>query len=719
MTSHTVQTKLNGNELSIETGKVAKQADGAVVVRCGGTMVLSTVVAARSPMEGRDRDFLPLTVEYREKAYAGGKIPGGFFKREGRPDEKETLTCRLIDRPIRPLFPKSFRNEIQVINLVISADNENDPDVLAMVGTSAALCLSGIPFAGPIGAVRVTMVDGKLVVNPTYAQAAAGTLEVVMAATEEAVLMVEAGGKEIAEDQMLEAIAFGHEHCKQLVKIQKELIAQGAKPRWAFDAQAGADPALQAKVQQVASPRVVEALAIHQKQARAEAMAAAFEAVWAHLVSVDHVPDEPASKAKAREYFEKVEKAEVRRLIVDRGIRVDGRSVKEVRPIWSEVGYLPRAHGSALFTRGETQALVAATLGTKNDEQKMESFEGDSYRHFMLHYNFPSFSTGEVKRFGNPGRREVGHGALAHRAIAAVLPTKEVFPYTIRIVSEILESNGSSSMATVCGGSMSLMDAGVPLTAPVAGIAMGLVKEGDKVGILTDIMGSEDHYGDMDFKVAGTEKGITALQMDIKIAGVSVDIMRQALAQAREARLHVLGKMAETIKATRSVLSEYAPRFVTIRIRPEKIREIIGPGGKVIRGIQEKTGAKIDVEDDGKVTVFSSSSEKAQMAVDIIQDICREAELDRIYLGKVKSIKEFGAFVEIMQGTEGLLHISQIAEARIRAVGDVLTEGDEVLVKVIEIDANGKVRLSRKQALRDQPALADKEKLKIAPTAGA
>jgi polyribonucleotide nucleotidyltransferase len=719
MTSHTVQTKLNGNELSIETGKVAKQADGAVIVRCGGTMVLSTVVAARSPMEGRDRDFLPLTVEYREKAYAGGKIPGGFFKREGRPDEKETLTCRLIDRPIRPLFPKSFRNEIQVINLVISADNENDPDVLAMVGTSAALCLSGIPFAGPIGAVRVTMVDGKLVVNPTYAQAAAGTLEVVMAATDEAVLMVEAGGKEIAEDQMLEAIAFGHEHCKQLVKIQKELIAQGAKPRWAFDTQAGADPALQAKVQQVATPRVVEALAIHMKQARAEAMAAAFEAVWAHLITVDHVPDEPASKAKAREYFEKAEKAEVRRLIVDKGIRVDGRSVKEVRPIWSEIAYLPRAHGSALFTRGETQALVAATLGTKNDEQKLESFEGDSYRNFMLHYNFPSFSTGEVKRFGNPGRREVGHGALAHRAIAAVLPSKEVFPYTIRIVSEILESNGSSSMATVCGGSMSLMDAGVPLTAPVAGIAMGLVKEGDKVGILTDIMGSEDHYGDMDFKVAGTEKGITALQMDIKIAGVSVDIMRQALAQAREARLHVLAKMAETIKAPRTVLSEYAPRFVTIRIRPEKIREIIGPGGKVIRGIQEKTGAKIDVEDDGKVTVFSSSSEKAQMAVDIIQDICREAELDRIYLGKVKSIKEFGAFVELMQGTEGLLHISQIAEARIRAVGDVLTEGDEVLVKVIEIDANGKVRLSRKQALRDQPALADKEKLKIAPTAGA
>jgi polyribonucleotide nucleotidyltransferase len=717
MTSHTVQIKLNGSPLSLETGKVAKQADGAVVVRCGGTMVLSTVVAARVPMEGRD--FLPLTVEYREKAYAGGKIPGGFFKREGRPDEKETLTCRLIDRPIRPLFPKGFRNEIQVINLVISADNENDPDVLAMVGTSAALSLSGIPFEGPLGAARVCMVDGKLVVNPTYAQQAAATLEIVMAGTEDAVLMVEAGGKEIGEEQMLEALAFGHEQCRQLVRIQKELMTQAAKPRWAIDAQEGLDVGLQDKVRQMATPRVVEALAIHQKQARAEALAAAFEATWAHLVTVDHVTDDSATRGKAQEYFEKVEKTEVRRLIVEKGIRVDGRSVKDVRPIWSEIGYLPRAHGSALFTRGETQALVAATLGTRNDEQKIESFEGDIYRTFLLHYNFPPFSTGEVKRFGTAGRREIGHGALAHRALSAVLPSKEAFPYTIRVVSEILESNGSSSMATVCGASMSLMDAGVPLTAPVAGIAMGLVKEGDKVGILTDIMGSEDHYGDMDFKVAGTDKGITALQMDIKIGGVSVDIMRQALSQAREARIFVLGKMAETIKAHRTTLSEFAPRFVTIKIRPEKIREIIGPGGKVIRGIQEKTGAKIDVEDDGKVTVFSSSAEKAQQTIDMIQDICREAELDRIYLGKVKSIKEFGAFVEIMQGTEGLLHISQIAETRIRAVSDVLTEGDEVLVKVIEIDGNGKIRLSRKQALRDQPALSDKEKLKIAPASAA
>src|SRR5438128_5540335 len=710
MTSHTVQTKLNGRAISIETGKVAKQADGAVVVRCGGTIVLSTVVATKAPMEGRD--FLPLTVEYRERAYAGGKIPGGWFKREGRPDEEETVTCRLIDRPVGARFPKGCRNEIQVINLVISADDENDPDVLAMIGSSAALCLSGLPFGGPLGAVRVALVEGELVANPTYKQLAASQLEVVIAGTEDAVLMVESGGREISEDQMLEALAFGHEQCKALARIQQDLMGKAAKPRWAFDANAGADPPVQAKAQQVATPRVAEALAIHQKQARAEAMVAAFEAVWAHLVSVDHVPDEPATKAKGCEYCDKVEKTEVRRLIVDKGIRVDGRSVKEVRPIWSEIGYLPRAHGSALFTRGETQALVAATLGTKNDEQKMESFEGDSYRHFMLHYNFPSFSTGEVKRFGTPGRREIGHGALAHRAVEAVLPTKEAFPYTIRIVSDILESNGSSSMATVCGASLALMDAGVPLKAPVAGIAMGLVKEGDKVGILTDIMGSEDHYGDMDFKVAGTEKGITALQMDIKTAGVSLEIMREALRQAREARMIVLAKMREAIEKPRPELSPYAPRFVTIKIRQEKIREIIGPGGKVVRGIQEQTGTKIDIEDDGRVTVFSSDQASVQRAIAIIQDICREVELDRIYLGKVKKIVEFGAFVEVIPNTEGRLHISQIADSRIRAVHDVLTEGDDVLVKVIEIDGNGKMRLSRKMALRDQPALADKEKLK-------
>ena len=708
---HSVQTQVNKQALSIETGKVAKQADGAVVVRCGGTVVLSTVVAAKSPMEGRDRDFLPLTVEYRERAYAGGRIPGGFFKREGRPDEKETLTCRLIDRPLRPLFPKSFRNELQIINLVISADDENDPDMLALVGSSAAVAVSGIPFSAPIGAVRVALVEGQLVANPTYKQLAASPLEIVIAGTEDAVLMVESGGREISEEQMLEALAFGHEQCKQIARIQKELAAQAGKPQWAFDAKAGADPALEARVKELATAKVVKALAIHEKQPRAHALEGVFEEVWVAL-GVDET-----LRPKVREALDKVEKAEVRRMIVEKGVRLDGRRVTEVRPIWSEIGYLPRVHGSALFTRGETQPLVAATLGTKNDEQKLESFEGDVFRRFMLHYNFPSFSTGEVKRFGTPGRREVGHGALAQRAIEAVMPAREVFPYTVRVVSDILESNGSSSMASVCGASMALMDAGVPLTSPVAGIAMGLVKEGDKVGILTDIMGSEDHYGDMDFKVAGTEKGITALQMDIKIGGVSIDIMRQALAQAREARLHVLGKMAETIRAPRAEMSPYAPRFVTIKIRPEKIREIIGPGGKVIRGMQEKTGAKIDVEDDGKVTIFSANSGAAQMAVDMIQDICREAELDRIYVGKVKSIKEFGAFVEIMPGTEGLLHISQIAESRIRAVGDVLSEGDQVVVKVLEIDGNGKIRLSRKGALRDQPAMAEREKLAIAPAA--
>ncbi|HXJ78829.1 MAG TPA: polyribonucleotide nucleotidyltransferase [Candidatus Methylomirabilis sp.] len=707
---HSVQTQINNTLLSIETGKVAKQANGAVVVRSGGTMVLSTVVAAKSAMESRDRDFLPLTVEYREKAYAGGRIPGGFFKREGRPDEKETLTCRLIDRPLRPLFPKGFRNELQIINLVISADDENDPDVLAMVGSSAAVALAGIPFSGPIGAVRVGLVDGRLVANPTYKQLATSPLELVIAGTEDAILMVESGGREISEEQMLQALAFGHEECKRVAKIQKDLVKQAGKSRWTFDGEAGADPVLESRIREMATGKIVQALSIHEKQLRAQALENIFAEMWAAIGG-----DEDTA-SKAREYFDKVEQAEVRRLIVEKGVRVDGRSVTDVRPIWSEVGYLPRAHGSALFTRGETQALVSATLGTKDDEQKIESFEGDIHRRFMLHYNFPSFSTGEVKRFGTPGRRETGHGALAQRAIEAVMPAREAFPYTVRVVSEVLESNGSSSMATVCGASMALMDAGVPLTSPVAGIAMGLVKDGDKVGILTDIMGTEDHYGDMDFKVAGTDKGITALQMDIKIAGVSIDIMRQALAQAREARLHVLGKMAETIKTARTDMSPYAPRFVTIKIRPEKIREIIGPGGKVIRGIQEKTGAKIDVEDDGKVTIFSASRDAAQMAVGIIQDICREAELDRVYLGKVKSIKEFGAFVEIMPGTEGLLHISQIAETRIRAVADVLSEGDAVAVKVIEIDPNGKIRLSRKTALRDQPAMTEQEKLAIAPT---
>jgi polyribonucleotide nucleotidyltransferase len=702
--SHTVQLDISGQPFSLETGKVAKQADGAVVVRYGGTMVLATCVAAKSAREGQD--FFPLTVEYRERAYAGGRIPGGYFKREGAPVKKEILTSRLIDRPVRPLFPDGFKNEVQVICLVISGDQENDPDILAMNGASAALCLSGMPFDGPVGAVRVGQVDGRFVVNPTTAQQNESALELVIAGTEDAVLMVEAGAKEVPEETMLEAIAFGHAECKKLARLQKDLVSRAAKPRWAFDPNAGKDAALQARVRELAQAKLAAALGTHDKHARADATHRVFDEVFAAFGS------DESKKGAIREAFEAVASAEIRRLIVEQGIRVDGRKVDEIRPITIETAYLPRSHGSALFTRGETQALVAATLGTKSDEQKIEALEGESYRHFMLHYNFPSFSVGEVRRFGSPSRRDIGHGALAERAVEAVLPVKEEFPYTIRVVSDILESNGSSSMATVCGASLALMDAGVPLKSHVAGIAMGLVKEGEKFGILTDIMGTEDHYGDMDFKVAGTDKGVTALQMDIKIKGVSVEIMRQALAKAREARMVVLGKMRDTIDKPRAELSPYAPRFVTIKIRTEKIREIIGPGGKVIRGIQEQTGTKIDVEDDGRVTIFSPDAESVQKALSIVQDICREVELDRIYLGKVKKIVEFGAFVEVIPNTEGLLHISQIAESRIRTVQDVLSEGDEVLVKVIEIDGNGKMRLSRKMALRDQPALADKERLK-------
>ena len=702
--THTVEVEINGQRMAIETGKVAKQADGAVVVRYGGSMVLATCVAAKGAKDAQD--FFPLTVEYRERAYAGGRIPGGYFKREGAPVKKETLTCRLIDRPIRPLFPDGFRNEVQVICLVISGDQENDPDVLAINGASTALCLSGIPFDGPIGAVRVGLVDGKLIANPTTTQQKESPLELVIAATEEAVLMVESGASEIPEETMLEAIAFGHAECKRLARAQRDLVQRAGKPRWAFDASAGRDLEIEARVKSLAGPKLAAALATHEKQGRAEAVGRVFDDV------LQAIGADETKKGAIRAAFEVVEKAEVRRLIVERGLRVDGRGVTDIRPISIDIGYLPRAHGSSVFTRGETQALVSATLGTKSDEQKIEALEGDHYRHFMLHYNFPSFSVGEVRRFGSPSRRDIGHGALAERAVEAVLPPKEEFPYTIRIVSDILESNGSSSMASVCGASLALMDAGVPLRTHVAGVAMGLVKEGDRVGILTDINGAEDHYGDMDFKVAGTEKGVTALHMDIKIAGVSIDIMRAALQQAREARLIVLGKMREAIEKPRAELSPYAPRFVTIKIRPEKIREIIGPGGKIIRGIQEQTGTKIDVEDDGRVTVFSPDSASVQKALGIIQDICREVELDRIYLGKVKKIVEFGAFVEVIPNTEGLLHISQIAESRIRTVQDVLTEGDEVLVKVIEIDGNGKMRLSRKMALREQPALGDKEKLK-------
>jgi polyribonucleotide nucleotidyltransferase len=655
-------------------------------------------VAARSATEGQD--FFPLSVDYRERAYAGGRIPGGFFKREGRPAEKEILTSRLIDRPLRPLFPKGFRNEIQLIVLAISADQENDPAILAMNGASAAVLVAGVPFLGPFGAVRIGHIDGRLVVNPPFADLEQSTLDLVVAATEDSVMMVEAGAREVSEDTFIEAIALAHDECRALVRTQRALAQLAGKPRWEFDASVHQDPALEAQVRGAAGGRVRDVVRIPEKAQRAQGLTKLTQDV---IAAVD---PEGLRKAKVREYLDKLEKQEVRRMVLEDGVRIDGRKSTDTRAISAEVSFLPRTHGSALFTRGETQALVAATLGTKQDEQRVETLEGESTKPFMLHYNFPSFSVGEIRRFGSPGRREIGHGALAERSVLPVLPPREGFPYTLRIVSDILESNGSSSMATVCGASLALMDAGVPIKAPVAGIAMGLIKEGERYAILTDIMGTEDHYGDMDFKVAGTAEGITGLQMDIKVAGVSREIMAAALRQAREARLFVLSRMREALAEPRPELPPHAPRFVTIRIRPEKIREVIGPGGKVVRGIQDQTGVKVDIEDDGKVTLFGADARMVQEAVDIIQGICKEAEVGRIHLGKVKKVVDFGAFVEIMPGTEGLLHISQIAEERTRRVEDVLREGDQVLVKVIEVDPSGKIRLSRRAAIKDPEAAA-------------
>jgi len=696
--AHSTQVEIGGRKLTLETGRVAKQADGSVLVRYGDTVVLATVVASRSAVEGQD--FFPLSVDYRERAYAGGRIPGGFFKREGRPAEKEILTSRLIDRPLRPLFPKGFRNEIQLIALAISSDQENDPGILAMNGASAAVLVAGVPFLGPFGAVRIGHIDGHLVVNPPFGDLERSMLDLVVAATEDSVMMVEAGAREVSEDTLVEAIALAHEECRALVRIQRALAQLAGKPRWEFDASAHQDPVLEAQVREAARGRVRDVVRIPEKAQRAQGLTKLAQEI---IAAVD--PD-GLRKAKVREYLDKLEKQEVRRMVLEDGVRIDGRKSTETRAISAEVSFLPRTHGSALFTRGETQALVAATLGTKQDEQRVETLEGESTKPFMLHYNFPSFSVGEIRRFGSPGRREIGHGALAERSVLPVLPPREGFPYTLRIVSDILESNGSSSMATVCGASLALMDAGVPIKAPVAGIAMGLIKEGERYAILTDIMGTEDHYGDMDFKVAGTADGITGLQMDIKVAGVSREIMAAALRQARDARLFVLSRMREAISEPRPELPPHAPRFVTIRIRPEKIREVIGPGGKVVRGIQDQTGVKVDIEDDGKVTLFGADARMVQQAVDIIQGICKEAEVGRLHLGKVKKVVDFGAFVEIMPGTEGLLHISQISEERTRRVEDVLREGDMVLVKVIEVDPSGKIRLSRRAALKDPEAAA-------------
>jgi polyribonucleotide nucleotidyltransferase len=687
-----VEIEFHGRPLSIEVGRVAKQADGAALVTYGETVVLVTAGAVKSGREGID--FLPLTCDYQEKTFAAGKIPGGFFKREGRPSEKEVLTSRLIDRPIRPLFPDGYTLETQIIATVLSHDRENDPDMISLIGASAALQLSDIPFNGPIAAVRMGWIDGKLIVNLTHAQLEQTALNLVVAGSRDGLVMVEGGAKMLPEDVMLEALFTAHREMQVVLNMQDELQRSVGKPKREVAA-APFDEALFGRVDELLRPRVEAAFQLSGKQERAAALHEAEADVVATLA-----PEFPDRAQAVRGMCEEVTSRVMRGAIVTEGRRVDGRGLKEIRSITCEVGVLPRTHGSALFTRGETQALAVATLGTSADEQKVDALIGEYYKRFMLHYNFPPFSVGEVKMLRSPGRREIGHGALAERAIQAVLPSEEEFPYTIRVVSEILESNGSSSMATVCGGTLSLMDAGVPIKAPVAGIAMGLIKEGETVRILSDILGDEDHLGDMDFKVAGTADGVTALQMDIKIGRVTREIMREALYQAREGRLHILKAMTAVLAQPRTDISAHAPRIVTLKIRADKIRDVIGPGGKVIRSIIEETGVKIDVEDDGTVLIASTDGNSMQRAIDLIQGITAEAEVGKIYKGIVKKIVDFGAFVEILPGTDGLLHISQIGPGRVNRVSDVLKEGDEVMVKVLEVDKQGKIRLSRKEAMQ-------------------
>lgn len=691
MTKKTVQAEIHGKTVSIETGWMAKQANGAVVVRSGDTMVLVTAVAAKSVKEGQD--FFPLTVNYQEKSYAGGKIPGGFFKREGRPSESETLICRLIDRPIRPLFPEGFLNETQIMATVISADRDNDPGILSIIGASAALEISDIPFQGPIAGVRVGRVDGSFVCNPTAEEMERSDIDIVVAGSRDAVIMVEGGARMVPEQDMLDAIFFGHEAMQPILAAQEELRRVVGVPKRDV-APPMADEILKGRVSELAYARIKDAVRIKSKMERKDALAAIEEEVLAALL-----PEYDGRETEITDCLGELEYTLVREHIVKDGERIDGRDTKTVRTITSEIGLLPRAHGSALFTRGETQALVATTLGTSIDEQRIDSLFGESKKRFLLHYNFPPFSVGETSMRLAPGRREIGHGALAERALEKVIPAFDDFPYTIRIVSDILESNGSSSMATVCGGSLSLMDAGIPIKAPVAGIAMGLIKEGDDVTILSDILGDEDHLGDMDFKVAGTAEGVTALQMDIKITGVTREIMRQALEQAREGRLHILDRMAETIRAPRSELSPYAPRITTIFVKVDKIRDVIGTGGKNVRGITEATGVTIDIEDSGKINIASHDMAACEKAIKMIRDLTAEAEEGKLYLGTVKKVMDFGAFVEIFPGTDGLVHISELDTERVKNVSDVLKEGDKVLVKCIGIDKQGKIKLSRKEAL--------------------
>jgi polyribonucleotide nucleotidyltransferase len=686
-----------GKQLSFETGKLAKQAHGSAVVRQGDNVVLATATANADPREGID--FFPLTVDYREYTYAGGRFPGGFIKREGRMSEREVLTSRQIDRPVRPMFAEGFKCETQVIAFVLSADTNNDPDVLGINGASAALTLSDIPFLGPIGAVRVGQIGGQFIINPTYDEMRESLVNIMVVGTADGIVMIESGAKEISEEVVVDAIEFGHTEVKKICAALNDLRAKAGKKKREvtppeFD-QAYYD-ALKKKVGADLSDRLDT-----KKHPKAESYLLVKE--LKKKLQAEIPEDDEKAQAKLKQYFETLRERIFREEVIEKKRRPDARAFDEVRDIWIEAGFLPRTHGSAIFTRGETQALVTTTLGTSDDMQRLEGFEGEAKKRFMLHYNFPPFSVGEVAFLRGAGRREIGHGALAERAVSAVLPTEEAWPYAMRVVSDILESNGSSSMATVCGASLSLMDAGVPLKAPVAGVAMGLVKEGEQYAILTDIAGAEDHYGDMDFKVAGTRDGITALQMDIKVAGITSQIMREALAQAKRGRLHILGKMEEVISSGREKISDFAPRFYTVQIPVDKIRDLIGPGGKMIRSIVEQTGVKIDVEDSGLVKVASSDQASAAKALQIIGDLTATAEVGKTYLGKVTRLADFGAFVEIIPGTDGLLHISEVAEHRIGDIRDELKEGDQVLVKVLAVEGN-RIRLSRKAILKEQRA---------------
>jgi polyribonucleotide nucleotidyltransferase len=692
---HKRDVTIGSHTLSFETGKLAKQADGAVVVRLGDTVVLVTACHAANPREGID--FLPLTVDYREYTYASGRIPGGFFKREGKPSEKEVLTSRVIDRPIRPLFPTGWRFETQVIALVLSADSQNDSDVLAITGASAALALSEIPFQKTIAGVRVGLVDGQYVVNPTFEQRRQSRLDLVVAGSRDGIVMVEAGAKEVTEEEAVQALDTAHQAIRQIVGAIDDLAKEVGRRKLEVPKREISREFYREVEEKVILP-LSEAMRIRGKLENYDRV----DQVLDELIA--SIPEgEVQRKLEAKSIFKELKEKVLRGEVLERKVRLDGRKFDEVRSIWSEVGVLPRVHGSAVFTRGETQAMVTATLGTAEDQQRVEGVEGDGYKRFMLHYNFPPFSVGEVAFLRGPGRREVGHGALAERALSPIVPTEDQFPYTIRIVSDILESNGSSSMASVCGGSLAMMDAGVPLSAPVAGIAMGLIMDEStgKYAVLSDIAGAEDHYGDMDFKVAGTAAGITALQMDIKVTGINAQVMREALHQARTGRLFILDKMAETLAQSRKNISAFAPRIITIKIPVDKIRDVIGPGGKMIRSIIDRTGVKIDVEDDGRVNVASADEASAQKAISMIQELTATPELNKVYVGKVQRITDFGAFVEIMPGTDGLLHVSEIANHRVKDVRDVLKEGEQLPVKVINIDPTGKIRLSRKAVLNE------------------